>query len=99
PRARPLQGSGGAVSARATRRTGRYRPVRAARVAAAMFDHVTIRFSERDASERFYETVLSTLGIEQTSAGQDFTEWDDFSLSQADDEDPVTRRLHLAVAA
>jgi catechol 2,3-dioxygenase-like lactoylglutathione lyase family enzyme len=64
-----------------------------------MFDHVTIRVSERDASERFYETVLSTLGIEQTSAGQDFTEWDDFSLSQADDEDPVTRRLHVAFAA
>jgi catechol 2,3-dioxygenase-like lactoylglutathione lyase family enzyme len=64
-----------------------------------MFDHVTIRVSERDASERFYETVLRTLGIEQTSAGQDFTEWDDFSLSQADDEDPVTRRLHVAFAA
>jgi catechol 2,3-dioxygenase-like lactoylglutathione lyase family enzyme len=64
-----------------------------------MFDHVTIRVSERDASERFYEIVLRTLGIEQTSAGQDFTEWDDFSLSQADDEDPVTRRLHVAFAA
>jgi catechol 2,3-dioxygenase-like lactoylglutathione lyase family enzyme len=64
-----------------------------------MFDHVTIRVSERGASERFYETVLRTLGIEQTSAGQDFTEWDDFSLSQADDEDPVTRRLHVAFVA
>lgn len=60
---------------------------------------MTIRVSERDASERFYEIVLRTLGIEQTSAGQDFTEWDDFSLSQADDEDPVTRRLHVAFAA
>lgn len=64
-----------------------------------MFDHVTIRVSDRNASERFYETVLRTLGIEQTSAGQDFTEWDDFSLSQADDEDPVTRRLHVAFVA
>jgi catechol 2,3-dioxygenase-like lactoylglutathione lyase family enzyme len=64
-----------------------------------VFDHVTIRVSERGASERFYETVLRTLGIEQTSAGQDFTEWDDFSLSQADDEDPVTRRLHVGFAA
>ena len=60
---------------------------------------MTIRVSERGASERFYETVLRTLGIEQTSAGQDFTEWDDFSFSQADDEDPVTRRLHVAFAA
>jgi len=64
-----------------------------------MFDHVTIRVSERDASERFYETVLRTLGIERTSSGQEFTEWDEFSLSQADDEDPVTRRLHVSFAA
>jgi catechol 2,3-dioxygenase-like lactoylglutathione lyase family enzyme len=64
-----------------------------------VFDHVTIRVSERGASERFYETVLRTLGIERTDSGQDFTEWDDFSLSQADDEDPVTRRLHMAFVA
>jgi catechol 2,3-dioxygenase-like lactoylglutathione lyase family enzyme len=64
-----------------------------------VFDHVTIRVSERGASERFYETVLRTLGIERTASGQDFTEWDDFSLSQADDEDPVTRRLHMAFVA
>lgn len=64
-----------------------------------MFDHVGIRVSERDASERFYEIVLRTLGIERTASGQDFTEWDDFALSQADDEDPVTRRLHVAFAA
>jgi catechol 2,3-dioxygenase-like lactoylglutathione lyase family enzyme len=30
-----------------------------------MFDHVTIRVSDRTASERFYESVLQTLGIEQ----------------------------------
>jgi catechol-2,3-dioxygenase len=27
-----------------------------------VFDHVTIRVSERAVSERFYETVLRTLG-------------------------------------
>jgi catechol 2,3-dioxygenase-like lactoylglutathione lyase family enzyme len=64
-----------------------------------VFDHVTIRVSERGASERFYETVLRTLGVERTASGQDFAEWDDFSLSQADDEDPVTRRLHVAFVA
>ena len=31
-----------------------------------MFDHVTIRVSDRQASERFYDTVLRTLGIEKT---------------------------------
>ena len=64
-----------------------------------MFDHVTIRVSDREASERFYDTVLRTLGVERTHSGGDFTEWNDFSLTQADDEDPVTRRLHVAFVA
>jgi catechol 2,3-dioxygenase-like lactoylglutathione lyase family enzyme len=64
-----------------------------------VFDHVTIRVSDREASERFYATVLHTLGVEQSHSGRDFTEWADFSLTQADDEDPVTRRLHVAFVA
>jgi catechol 2,3-dioxygenase-like lactoylglutathione lyase family enzyme len=64
-----------------------------------VFDHVTIRVSDRDASERFYDTVLRTLGVERSHSGRDFTEWGDFSLTQADDEDPVTRRLHVGFAA
>jgi len=64
-----------------------------------VFDHVTIRVSDRSTSERFYETVLRTLGIEQTSAGDDFVEWDDFSLAEADDANAPTRRLHIGFAA
>jgi catechol 2,3-dioxygenase-like lactoylglutathione lyase family enzyme len=64
-----------------------------------VFDHVTIRVSDRDASERFYETVLSTLGIAKTSSGQDFAEWDDFSLAAATEGKPVTRRLHIGFVA
>ncbi len=64
-----------------------------------MFDHVTIRVSDREASERFYETVLQTLGIEKASSGEDYAEWDDFSLAEANDEKPVTRRLHVGFAA
>ena len=56
---------------------------------------MTIRVSDRDASERFYETVLGALGIERSHTGRNFTEWADFSLTQADEEDPVTRRLFL----
>jgi catechol 2,3-dioxygenase-like lactoylglutathione lyase family enzyme len=63
------------------------------------FDHVTIRASDRPASERFYETVLRTLGIERGHSGRHYTEWDDFSLSQADGEKPATRRLHIAFVA
>ena len=68
-------------------------------IVAPVFDHVTIRVSDRGASERFYRTVLSTLGIEPTSDGEDFVEWDDFSIAQADAEHPVTRRLHIAFVA
>ena len=64
-----------------------------------MFDHVTIRVSDRAASERLYATVLDTLGIEQTYAGEDFAEWDDFSLARTDASNPVTRRLHVAFRA
>src|SRR5436309_12525316 len=64
-----------------------------------MFDHVTIRASDREASERFYQAVLRTLRIEKTYSDGHFAEWDDFSLSQATDEKPVTWRLHVAFVA
>jgi catechol 2,3-dioxygenase-like lactoylglutathione lyase family enzyme len=60
-----------------------------------VFDHVTIRVTDRAASERFYDTVLATLGIEKTN----FAEWNDFSLTQAPHEELVTRRLHVAFVA
>jgi catechol 2,3-dioxygenase-like lactoylglutathione lyase family enzyme len=64
-----------------------------------MFDHLTIRVSDRPTSQRFYETVLGTIGIEQTYSGDDFAEWGDFSLAQAEDGHPPTRRLHIGFAA
>jgi len=64
-----------------------------------VFDHVTIRASDRAASERFYATVLEPLGIVQTYSGADFAEWDDFSLAAATAGRPVTRRLHVAFVA
>ena len=64
-----------------------------------MFDHVTIRVSDREASERFYETLLPVLGIEQTHSGEEFPEWQDFSLAAATAERPVTRGLHVGFAA
>jgi catechol 2,3-dioxygenase-like lactoylglutathione lyase family enzyme len=64
-----------------------------------VIDHVTIRVSDPAASERFYETVLRTLGIERTGSDATFVEWDDFSIAPADAEHPVTRGLHIAWAA
>ena len=60
---------------------------------------MTIRVSDRAASERFYDVVLETLGIEATYRDRHFAEWDDFSLGIADRENPVTRGLHIAFGA
>src|SRR5437660_6666966 len=64
-----------------------------------MFDHVTIRVADRDASDRFYDTVLLPLGIERTYSTATFSEWRDFSLTAADAVTPVTQRLHVAFVA
>jgi catechol 2,3-dioxygenase-like lactoylglutathione lyase family enzyme len=64
-----------------------------------VFDHVTIRVSDRAASERFYETVLGVLGIDAEYSGEDFAEWDDFSLTGATAWSPVTRGLHIGFGA
>jgi catechol 2,3-dioxygenase-like lactoylglutathione lyase family enzyme len=64
-----------------------------------VFDHVTIRVSDVEASERFYDTVLETIGIGRTGDSEQFTEWDDFSLARADEGSPVTRGLHVGFVA
>jgi catechol 2,3-dioxygenase-like lactoylglutathione lyase family enzyme len=61
-----------------------------------VFDHVGIRVSDQDASERFYTTVLATLGIEVDYRGEHLIEWDDFALG---DDGPVTRNLHIGFVA
>jgi catechol 2,3-dioxygenase-like lactoylglutathione lyase family enzyme len=64
-----------------------------------MFDHVTIRATDRLASARFYRTVLGTLGIEPSYAGPEMIEWDDFSIIAPEGEGPPTRLLHVAFVA
>jgi catechol 2,3-dioxygenase-like lactoylglutathione lyase family enzyme len=64
-----------------------------------VFDHVTVRASDREASERFYDTVLPAIGLEKSHSAEHFAEWGDFSLVQASPEKPVTRRLHVAFRA
>ena len=63
------------------------------------FDHVTIRVSNREAAERFYTTVLTTLGLADRRLPSGYTEWGDFSLGAATDEKPLTRNLHIAFFA
>jgi catechol 2,3-dioxygenase-like lactoylglutathione lyase family enzyme len=64
-----------------------------------MFDHVTIRASDRAASEAFYDTVLATIGAQKTHSDDELAEWHEFSLAEATDERPPTRGLHIAFAA
>ena len=42
-----------------------------------MFDHVTIRVSDRAASERFYDAVLRAIGVERTHSDVYYAEWND----------------------
>jgi catechol 2,3-dioxygenase-like lactoylglutathione lyase family enzyme len=64
-----------------------------------MFDHVTIRAADRAASERFYDTVLQTLGVDRSYRTNRISEWQEFIVTAADSEHPVTRRLHIGFAA
>ena len=64
-----------------------------------MFDHVAIAVSDLAASERFYRTVLSVLGVEPSQADAELVEWEDWDLGPTDREHPVTRGLHVGFRA
>ena len=64
-----------------------------------MFDHVTLRVGDLEASERFYSTVLQALGVVTTYHSRDLVEWHDFSIAPAGDGHPPTRGLHVGVFA
>ena len=61
-----------------------------------MFDHVTIRVLRRAESERFYDTVLPTLGLAKTHSTDHYAEWGEFSLAEESETKPATRNLHIA---
>jgi len=63
-----------------------------------MFDHVTIRVSDRGASEAFYDTTLGVFGAAKTT-NEHGAEWEDFSLVPATHDNPVTQRLHVGFVA
>ena len=56
-----------------------------------MLHRVTIRVAELEASERFYDAVLGTLGIDRRRS--------EFSIEPRDGEHPVTRHLHVGFRA
>src|SRR5256714_15648877 len=64
-----------------------------------VFDHVGIAVSDLAASERFYRTVLSVLGVEPSHADAELVEWEDWDIGATDREHPVTRGLHVGFRA
>jgi catechol 2,3-dioxygenase-like lactoylglutathione lyase family enzyme len=66
-----------------------------------VFDHVTLRVSDRAATERFYETVLPAIGVEGRHAGGPSTLFGNFELSvtPATEERPMTTGLHIGLCA
>jgi catechol 2,3-dioxygenase-like lactoylglutathione lyase family enzyme len=62
-----------------------------------MFDRVTIHASDLEASRRFYETVLATLGVGSADASGEIVQWRVLALAGGDSK--VTRGLHIGFAA
>ena len=62
-----------------------------------MLDHVDIRVADRDASQRFYESVLSALGRTEHVDDDEYIDWGDFSI--VSDGQPVAKHLHVAFSA
>src|SRR2546429_3697293 len=64
-----------------------------------VFDHVGIAAADLGASERFYRTVLSVLGVEPSHADAELVEWEDWAIGPTDREHPATRGLHVGFRA
>ena len=64
-----------------------------------MFDHVGVAVSDFAASERFYRTVLSAVGVEPTHADGELVGWEDWWIGPVDGEHPVTRGLQVGFVA
>ena len=65
----------------------------------SVFDHVGVAVSDLTASERFYRTVLSALGVEPSHAGAALVEWEDWAMGPTAHEHPLTRGLHVGFPA
>jgi catechol 2,3-dioxygenase-like lactoylglutathione lyase family enzyme len=62
-----------------------------------VIDHLTIRASDREASERFYDTVLPIVGVTKDYSDDEGAEWGDFGLYGP--AQVATQRLHVAFVA
>src|SRR5688572_19921589 len=64
-----------------------------------VFHHLTMRVSDRDASEQFLRTVLAPLGLGPTADDGEFLQFTDLSIAPARGDRPLTTGLHVGVVA
>jgi len=64
-----------------------------------MCDHITLRVADLAVASSAFAAMLAELEIEQSSVTPSFSVWENFALTQADEEHPVTRRVHVAFIA
>jgi catechol 2,3-dioxygenase-like lactoylglutathione lyase family enzyme len=64
-----------------------------------MFDHVGLAVSDLAASNSFYRTLLSVLGLEPTYEDPVMVGWDDLWIGSTDTEHPQSRGLHIGLRA
>jgi catechol 2,3-dioxygenase-like lactoylglutathione lyase family enzyme len=64
-----------------------------------VIDHVTIRVGALEPSRQFYDRALAELAFARPVEGDGFVEWSDLSIAEARADRPVTRRLHVGLAA
>lgn len=64
-----------------------------------MFDHVTVRVSDRAAAERRYGAALARLGIAESGRDAEFIQWGDLSIAAAKRERPATSGLRIGLRA
>jgi catechol 2,3-dioxygenase-like lactoylglutathione lyase family enzyme len=64
-----------------------------------LFDHVTLRMPDLAVASAALAALLDELEIEQTTKTSSFSVWENFALTQTDEEHPSARRAHLAFIA
>ena len=94
------------VDAPVTRRAGvggscssHRRPRSALAIVPAVFDHVTIRVSDRDGLRALLHDGPDALGFARPTATSVLPEWDDFSIAPAEAPSRVTHGLHIGFVA
>jgi catechol 2,3-dioxygenase-like lactoylglutathione lyase family enzyme len=64
-----------------------------------MFDHVTLRVPDLAEAEPRFQKLLDQLAFDETFSSRTFAIWQDFALTEPDDEHPLSRRAHVAFVA